>query len=114
MKRYLIALLVVVGCAPKEQATDITSKIENGLVEGDVYFEGDKTSKIRDRMEFYGVPGVSIAVIQDNKVVWLGSYGIMDKETGENVISTTLFQAGSISKPVAAYGALKAVEDGKI
>src|SRR5882762_5184506 len=114
MKRYLFFLLILWSCSPKEQTNDIDSKIENGLLENEVYFEGDKTFNIKERMEHYGVPGVSIAVIKDNKVVWSKAYGIMDKETNEPVTTTTLFQAGSISKPVAAYGALKAVEDGKV
>ena len=114
MRKAFILILVLLGCSQKDQPADITTKIENSLIKGESYFDGDSTFNIQERMKFYGVPGVSIAVIQDNKVVWLGSYGIMDKETGENVISRTLFQAGSISKPVAAYGALKAVEDGKV
>jgi CubicO group peptidase (beta-lactamase class C family) len=113
MKKLFVLFVILFGCSEK-QPMDITEKIENGLLVGETYFEGDQTLNIQDRMEFYGVPGVSIAVIHDNKIVWLGSYGIMDKETNENVISKTLFQAGSISKPVAAYGALKAVEDGKV
>ncbi|MEJ0029571.1 MAG: serine hydrolase domain-containing protein [Bacteroidota bacterium] len=115
MKRYLLLLLFFSACTPKETTTgDITTQVENGLIEGEVYFEGDKTSTIQERMDFWGVPGVSIAVIKDNKIVWSKAYGIMDKETNEPVTTTTLFQAGSISKPVAAYGALKAVENGKL
>jgi CubicO group peptidase (beta-lactamase class C family) len=115
MKKLILLLLIVSSCAPKEQPKDdLVSKIENGLVQGEVYFEGDKTSNIEERMKFYGVPGVSIAVIKDNKIVWSKGYGIMDKETNEPVTTKTLFQAGSISKPVAAYGAMKAVESGKV
>jgi CubicO group peptidase (beta-lactamase class C family) len=114
MRKAFILLIILFGCNQKEQTTGISSQIENGLIEGEVYFEGDKTLNIEERMKFYGVPGVSIAVIQDNKVVWSKGYGIMDKETDEPVTTKTLFQAGSISKPVAAYGALKAVEDGKV
>ncbi len=65
-------------------------------------------------MAHYGVPGVSIAVIKDNKIAWARSYGVMDKDSKEPVTNQTLFQAGSISKPVAAYCALKVVESGKI
>ncbi len=69
---------------------------------------------IQQRMNHYGVPGVSIAVIKDFKIDWAKSYGIMDSSTKEAVSIETLFQAGSISKPVAAYGALKAVQDAKV
>jgi CubicO group peptidase (beta-lactamase class C family) len=65
-------------------------------------------------MTHYKVPGVSIAVIENFKVAWAKAYGVKDVETKEPVTETTLFQAGSISKPVAAMVALKKVEQGKI
>jgi CubicO group peptidase (beta-lactamase class C family) len=118
MKTLAIFLLIVVAaCAPKtnEDAspTNEITAVENGLIRP-VYIEGDSLWSIEARMKHYGVPGVSIAVIMDNKIAWSKAYGIMDKETNEPVTTKTLFQAGSISKPVAAYGALKTVEMGKI
>lgn len=79
-----------------------------------VYIEGDSGWTIEERMAHYGVPGVSIAVINDNKIDWAKSYGVMDKESKEPVTRHTLFQAGSISKPVSAYGALKLVQLNKM
>jgi CubicO group peptidase (beta-lactamase class C family) len=61
----------------------------------------------------FNVPGVSIAVIQDFKVVAALAYGVADVETGTPVTPTTMFQAASISKPVTAMASLKAVQDGK-
>ena len=87
--------------------------VESGL-RGAVRFEGDPKWNIKDRMEFYGVPGVSIAVIKDYKIHWVKHYGVTDRETNQPVNDKTLFQAGSISKPVAAYGALKLVEQKKL
>jgi hypothetical protein len=78
------------------------------------YAQGDSTWTIQKRMKFYGVPAVSIAVIRDYKILWSKQYGITDKETKEPVTRHTLFQAGSISKPVAAYAALHEVLKGKI
>lgn len=87
--------------------------IENGLQPA-VMFDGDPSWNINQRMAFYGVPGVSIAIINDYKVDLVKHYGVTDKETNQPVNNETLFQAGSISKPVAAYGALKLVESGKL
>lgn len=87
--------------------------IENGLQPA-VMFDGDPSWNINQRMAFYGVPGVSIAIINDYKVDLIKHYGVTDKETNQPVNNETLFQAGSISKPVAAYGALKLVESGKL
>ncbi len=69
---------------------------------------------ILERMKFYNVPGVSVAVISGFRVDWAKGYGVMDVETKAPVTDKTLFVAGSVSKPVAAMGALRLVKEGKI
>jgi CubicO group peptidase (beta-lactamase class C family) len=68
---------------------------------------------LQELMEKVRVPGVSVAVIRDFKVHWAKAYGVADVTTDARVDSETLFQAASISKPVAAMAALKAVQDGR-
>ena len=75
--------------------------------------QGHDPFTLGEIMERYRVPGVSIAVIKDFKIHWAKGYGIADVETGAQVNTDTLFQAASISKPVAAMAVLKAVQDGK-
>ncbi|HKD17556.1 MAG TPA: serine hydrolase [Thermoanaerobaculia bacterium] len=87
--------------------------VENGL-RPPVLVEGDHTWSLAERMKFYGINGVSIAVIRDSKVEWAKGYGLADVEANQPVTAATLFQAGSISKPVSAMGALVLVEDGKL
>ena len=70
--------------------------------------------KLADRMQFYHVPGVSIAFFDHGRIAWTRVYGMADVETGRPVTPETLFQAGSISKPIAALGALALVEKGKL
>jgi CubicO group peptidase (beta-lactamase class C family) len=118
MKASPLVLLALLSqfCSPQKKEdllADKIQKVETGLI-NPVYLEGDSTWTIGERMKRYHVPGVSIAVINDGKIEWEKSYGVMDEETKEPVTNETLFQAGSISKPVAAYGALKIVEEGKI
>ena len=74
--------------------------------------DGLGTSTVAELMEEFGVPGVSVAVIQDFKIHWAKAYGVADVETGQLVDIETMFQAASISKPVAAMGVLRAVQDG--
>ena len=59
------------------------------------------------------VPGVSIAIIQDFTVALAVAYGVADVATGSPVTPQTMFQAASISKPVAAMASLRAVQEGK-
>jgi CubicO group peptidase (beta-lactamase class C family) len=91
------------------------ARIENGLLPS-VVIEGHSLPemKLADRMQYYHVPGVSIAFIDHGRVAWTRAYGIADVETGRPVTPETLFQAGSISKPIAALGALALVEKGKL
>ena len=74
--------------------------------------DGLGTRTVAELMEEFGVPGVSVAVIQDFKIHWAKAYGVADVETGQLVDIETMFQAASISKPVAAMGVLRAVQDG--
>jgi CubicO group peptidase (beta-lactamase class C family) len=64
-------------------------------------------------MKQFNVPGVSIAVIKDFKIVAAYAYGLADVEAGTPVTTETMFQAASISKPVAAMVSLKAVQNGR-
>ena len=61
----------------------------------------------------FNVPGVSIAVVTNFKIEWARGYGVADAGTGEKVTPATMFQAASISKPVAAMASLRAVQEGR-
>ncbi|HUK89666.1 MAG TPA: serine hydrolase domain-containing protein, partial [Blastocatellia bacterium] len=67
-----------------------------------------------DRMRYYRIPGVSVAVINNGRIEWARGFGVRDAGSGEPVTAETLFQAGSISKPVAAAGVLHLVEEGRL
>jgi CubicO group peptidase (beta-lactamase class C family) len=99
---------------PAAVATRI-QRVENGLLPG-VRIKGRTPLRmaLADRMRHYGAPGVSIAVINDGRIEWARGYGIRETGSSEPVTPTTLFQAGSISKPVAAMGALRLVQEGKL
>ena len=58
------------------------------------------------------IDGLSLAVVQNGRID-ARAYGVVSRD-GANVATTTLFQAGSISQPVAALGALKLVEQGRL
>ncbi len=68
---------------------------------------------LSDLMTQSHVHGVSIAVIHNGTVEWARGFGV--KRIGGDLVSTgTLFQAGSISKPLAAMAALHLVQAGKL
>src|SRR3954468_263513 len=65
-------------------------------------------------MTRFGVPGVSVALIRDGTLAWSGAVGVRDAGTGQPLTVDTRFQAGSISKPVAALAALRLVARGEL
>ena len=118
MKNSFCKLLLVVCLIPSISfgQTPVESQIkrvEQGLLPA-VLIKGDPSWSIAERMKFYKVPGLSIAVIKDFKIDWARGYGLKDISTNEPVTTETLFQAGSISKSVNAMVAMKKVEQGKI
>jgi CubicO group peptidase (beta-lactamase class C family) len=60
------------------------------------------------------IPGLSIAVIRDSKVIWTRGFGVTNSVTKARVIDDTVFEAASLTKPVFAYAVLKLVDDGKL
>lgn len=65
-------------------------------------------------MEAKGVPAVSVAVIENDRIVDAEAFGTPEVGSGRKVDPDTLFQAASISKPVFAYGVLKLVQAGRL
>jgi CubicO group peptidase (beta-lactamase class C family) len=76
--------------------------------------EPDIALDILERMKSYHIPGISIAVIDNWRVVYAKGYGVTEFGSTRPVDTTTLFLAGSISKPVFASGFLRLVEDRRL
>ncbi len=111
----LFAAIWIFGAFPGP-TTEVASRIaavENGL-RSPVPVKGEPGMNILDRMKFYNVPGVSVAVISNYRIDWAKGYGVMDTQTKKPVTEKTLFVAGSVSKPVAAMGTLRLVDEGKL
>ncbi|HEY3704935.1 MAG TPA: serine hydrolase [Terracidiphilus sp.] len=97
--------------------TDTEQHIQHvtaGLI-GGLILKGHEheTHTLAERMQQLHVPGVSIAVLHDGKIEWARGFGTRNGD-GAPVDAETMFQAGSISKPLAAMAALRLVQQGKI
>ncbi|MEJ2216170.1 MAG: serine hydrolase [Gemmatimonadota bacterium] len=73
-----------------------------------------ETYTLAERMARYHVPGISIAVADSGRIVWARGFGVKEAGETDSVTATTLFQAASISKPVAATAMLRMVAAGKL
>lgn len=107
----LTALLTLPGQVLAGPSDDRRRAVENGLRSA-VIVEGRDAEgrRLKDRMRELHTPGVAIAVVRAGKLDWAKGYGVVSAG-GEAVDTDTLFQAGSVSKPVAAVTALVMVQD---
>jgi len=122
----LVAFAIVLGLSPAlihAQATrtpsqkDVEQHIQavESCLQPPVIVKGEPKSctTLAKRMAALHVTGVSIAVVHNGKIEWARGYGV--RQTGGDPVNPdTLFQAGSISKPLAAMGALHLVQQGKL
>jgi CubicO group peptidase (beta-lactamase class C family) len=124
MTRFATGLLVVCAAlelhaqstraSPSASTEQLIHQIESCLpppvvVNG----EPPACTPLLTRMQQLHVHGVSIAVVHHGVIEWARGYGVATP-SGAQVTAETLFQAGSISKPVAAMAALHLVQEGKL
>lgn len=119
MKRSFFILLafVIIFISCKKQfrggsQEELIKRVESHLSPA-VRVEGELISyySIEERMNYFNIPGVSIAFIEDEKIAWTKQYGYTGGDVNWPVTESTVFQAASISKPVSAIAALQLFED---
>src|SRR4051812_4348002 len=103
-----LLLIVVVfasaACRPTSAPEERIRRVEHGLLPA-ISVRGAAAPSpmtLVDRMAYYHVPGVSIAVINNGALEWARGYGIAAAHETRPVTTDTLFQAASISKPLTA------------
>lgn len=72
--------------------------------------ENPKRWSIFERMEFYRVPGLAIAILENGVPIWVRGYGTTSAEGDDAVDAQTVFSMGSVSKVVNAALLLQVVE----
>ena len=72
----------------------------------------DSDKHITGLLEELKVPGLSIATIKDARVQGAFTFGFKSSESKKPVDSSTLFEVGSMSKPVIAYAVMRLYEKG--
>lgn len=121
LPRQLSLLVLALTFAGTASAQGTSAEIQQHIqhvtsgLAGQIVLKGheNETHTLDERMKQLNVPGVSIAVIHNGKVEWARGFGKRNID-GAPVNAETMFQAGSISKPLAAMAALRLVQNGKL
>jgi len=112
-----VGFVAVAGWAQKDGAKSGETSVAERILRVEKGIEpihagkGDaKALDVDALMKVMNDPALSLAVIDGYKVVWAKAYGTTEWGGATPVTTKTLFQAGSISKPVAATGMLALVQ----
>src|SRR5438309_2009770 len=109
----ILFVLAVIACQQTAQDSGHVQHVEDGLLTAVVIHGQPSPMKLTERMTYYHVPGVSIAIINDGRIEWAKGYGVLEARGTKAVTALTPFQAASISKPMTAMAALSLVQAGK-
>lgn len=69
---------------------------------------------VQTRMKEFSVPSVSMAIVENGKIVKIGSYGLADVARGTKAAPETVYKIGSVSKQLIATGIMLLVQDGRL
>lgn len=119
-RSYLITILLATfflsvwtGCHPVQKRS-LENKVQ--MSETDLVRNTDltpwKMRSIPDQMDYHNVTGLSLAVIEDNRIMWARGYGLPKSGSIQPVTTRTLFRAMGVSSQVSRFLALRLVENG--
>jgi CubicO group peptidase (beta-lactamase class C family) len=102
----LVVLLALSAATPAERARVTSEQVTHAVKE----IEKLAQEKIQEN----AVPGVAIAVVFQDKVVYAKGFGVRDVNTKMPVDADTVFQLASVSKPIGSTVVAELVGEGKI
>jgi CubicO group peptidase (beta-lactamase class C family) len=100
-----LSLFTFVSCSDRKAVSEST-----GNVDGLAGLARELERQIPSLLRAKQVPGLSMALIHGGRVVWSRGFGVMNAGSAIPVTADTLFEAGSMSKPVFAYAVMKLCE----
>ncbi|MGN7863291.1 serine hydrolase domain-containing protein [Chryseobacterium sp. 22458] len=105
MTKYGLLVLILIN-----QVSFGQIKTFSGKQLSDVEFQ----EKIKNAMDSLQVQGMSIAIINNGKIVFNKGFGVTNIQSKKKVTPSTFFEAASLSKPVFALFALQLAKEGKL
>lgn len=101
----ILLLLVLTSCASLDDAVVSPYQL---LPQQNMAAVRVESSKLIARLlEEEMVPGLSVALVDDQGPIWVEAFGTANSRTGEKVDEGTLFRIGSLTKPLTAIAVLQ-------
>ncbi|MCF6244476.1 MAG: beta-lactamase family protein [Sulfurovum sp.] len=105
----IASLAFLVGCTTTPEPKAFTSKADKYA-----YVKEYMRWYIKEQMDDKDLVGLSVALVDDQKIVWSEGFGYADKEKGIKATPQTRYRAGSITKLFTDMAVMKLSEEGKM
>lgn len=105
---YVVVMFLLAGCATAPTRP-------TALLPGDYgYLKEYMSWFVQNQMKKNDVTGLSVALVDDQQVIWSEGFGFADKSAGIPAGADTIYRVGSISKLFTTMAALQLSEQGKL
>ncbi len=105
----IASLTFLVGCVAPHEPQSFISKADKYA-----YIKEYMSWYINNKMDKNDITGLSVALVDDQKIIWSEGFGYSDKKNGIKATPQTKYRAGSITKLFTAMSTMKLAEEGKI
>ena len=103
--------LLMCGCAEAPPATAPLTHVAKG---DEAAVQAYLRDLITHEMRANRVPGLSIAVVDDQRVVWAQGFGMADPARGVAATSQTIYRVGGMSELLSTVAAMQLAEQGRL
>jgi len=110
----LLAVSIGVNLGPMHRRHVAVSALTLVLVAAAVAQEDRVDDFIKRQMQSQKIPGLSVVVVRDGKVVKAQGYGLANRSLKVTATAETIFRIGSISKQFIATGIMLLVQEGSL
>ena len=101
----IVALFAVLSCSKDDSTTP------NPVTQTDM---ASVDSKVSEFMNLYNIPGASLAISKNGKLVYVKGYGKANVAANENVTPNHRFRLASLSKSYTGIAIMKLIQDGQL
>ncbi len=115
MNKTALFILITFSALVTSYGQQVTKNVKKVTTFKGAQINTEKVDKfIESQMNSLNMPGVSVAIINEGKIVYHRALGVSNADTKEKINNESIFEAASLSKPVFAYFVMKMAEKGVI
>jgi CubicO group peptidase (beta-lactamase class C family) len=111
--KVFLLVFIAIYCLPYSKVlADTNDYTETDFTKRNPLIISDCEKLIKDGLDKSNIVGMSVAIVDENNILWAKGYGFTDKDKKNKVNADTIFSLQSISKTITSTAVMKAVQQG--